>query len=68
MAATENKELACSKCGKRKVSTWYHASRSDCLWAQRLDHPDESEHLHYTCCNCGFTWTGRILSKKEPNG
>ena len=49
----------CPKCGSKDVATSYHAGRWRCEpWSRFTNNSADSEHLHYTCRNCRFDWTG----------
>lgn len=53
--------LSCHKCGGDDVNTVYHKSSYDCGYSEKCDSGNETEHLHYYCRNCSYTWTGKVL-------
>jgi hypothetical protein len=51
----------CIKCGSNNIITVYHESSRKCGY--NSFNKKSKEHLHYTCKNCNYDWTGSTLEQ-----
>lgn len=64
------REEACVKCGSTHTNCHHHEGQYSCNFSDNNDVGTDREHLHYTCCACGFSWTGPMkdATNQESNG
>ena len=66
---TTPKTNDCIKCGGSDIHTSWHAACGypKCTWGGNIS--SEEEHLHYSCRNCGYDWSGDTRDhRREQRG